>query len=355
MAHGVPCVVKMAYSATIPKGEHVPREIVFASEWDDRQAELRGDAGEQARLRTDSASRVLPMWRGRPLVAGAEALSAVWLEPGHPVLAESRPEDWIFLGRLQGAARFAADCSSWVPAGLDEAAMSGFFDATEYAHPALPAGHRYSELRGLMARLGGVEASMAATARGLMNWHGSHRFCSACGQPSASAMAGWQRVCPVCRAVHFPRTDPVVIMIVEREDRVLLGRSPGWPAGMYSTLAGFVEPGESLEAAVRREVFEETSVRVDRVDYVASQPWPWPNSLMLGCVAEAMSEVIVLDHELEDAVWIDRDELQQVLAGEHPAIRRPRRGAIAQELLTRWAAGEIGFSRESSGARTDAD
>lgn len=333
----------------------MPREIVFASEWDDRQAESRGDAALQARLRADSASRVLPLWRGRPLVAGAEAVAAVWLEPGHPVLADSMPADWIFLGRHQGVARFAADCSSWVPAGLDEAAMSGFFDPTEYPHPALPEGHRYAELRGLMTRLGGVEASMAATARGLMNWHGSHRFCSACGQPSAPAMAGWQRVCPACRAVHFPRTDPVVIMAVERQGRILLGRSPGWPEGMYSTLAGFVEPGESLEAAVRREVFEETSVRAGRVAYVASQPWPWPNSLMFGCVAEAMSDDIVLDHELEDARWLSRAELAQVLAGEHPTIRRPRRGAIAQELMTRWAAGEIGFTHDQTGTPADAD
>lgn len=331
------------------------REIVFASEWDDRQAESRGDAAEQARLRADSASRVLPMWRGRPLVAGDEALIAAWLPPDHPVLADSRPADWVFLGRHRGIARFAADCSSWVPAGLDEASMAGFFDPTEYAHPLLPDDHRYAELRGLMMRLDGVEASMAATARGLMNWHGSHRFCSACGQPSETAQAGWQRVCPACRAVHFPRTDPVVIMVVERQGKVLLGRSPGWPPGMYSTLAGFVEPGESLEAAVRREIFEETSVRAGRVAYVASQPWPFPNSLMLGCVAEAESEAIVLDHELEDARWLDRAELAQVLAGEHPDIRRPRRGAIAQELMERWAGGTIGFGAATPGRYADAD
>ncbi|MCB1390153.1 MAG: NAD(+) diphosphatase [Rhodobacteraceae bacterium] len=305
-------------------------------------------------MRTDSASRVLAMWRGRPLVAGAEALCAVWLEPGHAVLADAG-DDWIFLGRHEGAARFAADVSSWVPAGMDEAAMSGFFDPTEYRHPDLPDDHRFAELRGLMTRLDGVDAALASTARGLQNWHASHRYCSACGQPSAPAQAGWQRVCPACRAVHFPRTDPVVIMIVERGDRVLLGRSPGWPEGMYSTLAGFVEPGESLEAAVRREVFEETSVQVGRVGYVASQPWPWPNSLMFGCVAEAGSEDITLDHELEDAMWLTRAELRQVLAGEHPRIRRPRRGAIAQELMSRWADGSIGFSRGETGKTTDAD
>jgi NTP pyrophosphohydrolases containing a Zn-finger, probably nucleic-acid-binding len=333
----------------------VPREIVFASEWDDRAAERRADPESLARMRADSASLVLPMWRGRPLVAGEDAVTAAWLAPDHPVLADARA-DWIFLGLHDGVARFAADTSSWVPPGLDEAAMSGFFDPTEYRPPALPEDHRYAELRGLMMRIDAVDASMASTARGLMNWHASHRFCSACGQPSAPALAGWQRVCPACRAVHFPRTDPVVIMMVEREERVLLGRSPGWPEGMYSTLAGFVEPGESLEAAVRREVFEETGVRVGRVGYVASQPWPWPNSLMLGCLAEASSDAITLDeNELEDAIWLTREELAQVLAGEHPRIRRPRRGAIAQELMARWSEGAIGFSRVTRGTTTDAD
>ncbi|MFN4099266.1 MAG: NAD(+) diphosphatase [Pararhodobacter sp.] len=332
----------------------MPREIVFASEWDDRLAELRDKASELALLRGDSATRVLPMWRGRPLVAGTDSAQAVWLEPGHPVLSDAG-DDRVFLGRHDGTIRFAADCSSWVPAGMDEAAMSGFFDPTEYPHPALPPDHRYAEMRGLMTRLDPVDAAMAATARALMNWHASHRYCSACGHPSDSDPAGWKRICPECRGVHFPRTDPVVIMLVERKGRVLLGRSPGWPPGMYSTLAGFVEPGESLEGAVRREVFEETSVHVGQVGYVASQPWPWPNSLMLGCVAEALSEAILLDHELEDAVWLTRAELAQVLVGGHPHIRRPRTGAIAQELMARWSAGEIGFERATTKDSSHAD
>ncbi len=317
------------------------RNIVFAAEWDDRLGELRGDLDALAAIRDDSATRVLPMWRGRPLVVGDDQARAGWLEPGHPVLTDAGAE-WILLGRHAGVARFAADLSSWVPEGLDEAAMSGFFDATEYVHPRLPGDHRFVELRGLMARLNAEDAAMASTARALLNWHGSHRFCSTCGQPSAVALAGWQRVCPACRTPHFPRTDPVVIMLVQHDDRVLLGRSPGWPEGMYSTLAGFVEPGESLEAAVRREVREETGVRVGAVHYVASQPWAWPNSLMLGFVAEAESEVITLDHELDDALWLDRADLAAVVEGTHPRIRRPRRGAIAQELLTRWLAHEIG-------------
>lgn len=318
----------------------MPHFMAFTEEWDDRLGELRADAPAIEALRADSASRVLPIWRGRPLVQGAGTAEVVWLPPGHPVLADAG--EWIFLGRHEGVTRFAADISSWVPEGLNEAAMSGFLDPTEYTHPALPRDHRFAELRGLMTRLGPVDAAMASTARALMNWHGSHRFCSACGAPSTIALGGWQRVCPACRTPHFPRTDPVVIMLVARGDRVLLGRSPGWPEGMYSTLAGFVEPGESLESAVRREVREETGIRIGAVRYVASQPWAFPNSLMLGFVAEAETEAITLDHELEDARWLTRDELGSVLAGTHPTIRRPRQGAIAHDLVTGWFEGENG-------------
>lgn len=316
------------------------REIVFAAEWENRLAELRTDSAALAGLRGDSASRILPMWRGRPLVAGESTTALAWLEPGHPVLADTSDEA-IFLGRHEGVARFAVDTSSFVPEGLDEAAMSGFLDPTEYSHPTLPRDHRYAELRAVMTRLPGVEAAIASTARALMNWHRSHRFCSACGHRSDIALGGWQRVCPACRTPHFPRTDPVVIMLVQHGDSVLLGRSPGWPQGMYSALAGFVEPGESLEAAVRREVREETGVRVGEVRYVASQPWAWPNSLMLGFVARAETTEITLDHELEDARWVPRAELAQVMAGSHPVIRRPRSGAIAHELVTRWLDGHI--------------
>ncbi|MCL4674473.1 MAG: NAD(+) diphosphatase [Pararhodobacter sp.] len=290
----------------------------------------------------DPTTRVLPLWRGRPLVAGADKDVAGWLAPDHPVLAHAK-KTWIFLGRHVGVARFAADVSSWRPEYLDEAAMAGFFDPVDYHHPSLPGDHVFAELRGLMVSLRPVDAALASSARALLNWHRSHRFCSTCGQPSVISMSGWQRRCPDCHTSHFPRTDPVVIMLVLRGNKALLGRSPGWPEGMYSALAGFVEPGETLEAAVRREVREETGVAVGAVRYVADQPWAWPNSLMLGFVAQARDEAITLDPaELEDAIWISREEMVDVVAGLHPTIRRPRSGAIAHELITRWLSGEIG-------------
>lgn len=308
-------------------------------DWD-RAAHLRTDAETLTQL--TGRALVLPVWRGRPLLA---ARGLAWLQPDHPVLAHAGPAHdggrYLFLGQHDGQARLAADVSRWEPAGLDRAAMAMFFDATEYRHPDLPADHRFAELRGALLSLPPTDAALAATARALFNWHRSHRFCAACGQPSIVAQAGWQRSCTSCRASHFPRTDPVVIMLVRRGNRALLGRSPGWPQGMYSALAGFVEPGETPEQAVRREVLEETAIRTGAVRYMASQPWPWPNSLMMGFVADALDDAITCDAELDDALWITREDMVQVFAGTHPQVRAPRQGSIAHGLLRAWVSGQV--------------
>ena len=183
---------------------------------------------------------------------------------------------------------------------------------------------------------------MAATAKALLDWHRSHAFCARCGSRAAFGDAGWHRHCPQCKALHFPRTDPVVIMLVTYGNALLLGRSPGWPEGMYSILAGFIEPGETMEAAVRREVAEETNVRCGAVRYLASQPWPFPASLMLGCHTEALSQEITLDpKELEDARWLSREEMVSVVTGQHPDVKPPRRGSIAQFLIANWLADRL--------------
>jgi NAD+ diphosphatase len=181
-----------------------------------------------------------------------------------------------------------------------------------------------------------------ATAKALLHWHRVHGFCAACGARSDLSHGGWQRSCPACGAQHFPRTDPVVIMLVTRGNSVLLGRSPGWPEGMYSLLAGFIEPGETLEAAVRREVKEESGIDCGAVGYLASQPWPFPASLMLGARAEALSEAITIDpDELEDALWVSREEMVTVMAGLHPTIKPTRKGAIAHFILENWLADRL--------------
>lgn len=312
-------------------------QITFGASGLDRAAALRADPEALGRLQ--GAGRVLPVWRGKPLFAG-EAGGLVWVRPGHPVLGGAQP--MVFLGLEEdGQASFAADLSHWEPES-GEGAEQSFFDQTRQPHPALGAGPAFEDLRNAMTRLTAREAELAATARALLHWHRSHGFCAACGARSDVAQAGWQRLCPACGAQHFPRTDPVVIMLITHGDRLLVGRNAVWPEGMYSLLAGFVEPGETVEAAVRREVYEEAGVVVGRVGYLASQPWPFPANLMLGCRGEAVSDAITLDlTELQDALWLTRQELLQVFAGAHPQVRAPRNGAIAAFLMRNWLADRL--------------
>jgi NAD+ diphosphatase len=182
------------------------------------------------------------------------------------------------------------------------------------------------------------QAGLYACVRSLVDWHQRNGFCPACGTATELFRAGWARRCPSCAAEHFPRTDPVVIMLAEYEGRALLGRQAAWPAGRYSALAGFVEVGESIEEAVARETLEEAGVAVRNVRYVASQPWPFPSSLMIACIAEAEGDSLTLDtHELEDAIWVTREEARAALGGAADArFGAPPHYAIAHSLLRAW-------------------
>lgn len=310
--------------------------VTFGGSGLDRAAHLRGDTAQMADLLAQG--RIYPVWRGKPLITAQQALAHVPADS--PVLIPNAP--LVFLGLDDGIGCFAQDISAWHPAVLDDGISSGILDGSRQPHPALPFDQVFEDLRGVMAALTPREAELAATAKAVLQWHQSHGFCSACGAASQIVNAGWQRRCPACNTSHFPRTDPVVIMLVQRGNNLLLGRSPHWPEGMYSLLAGFVEPGETLEAAVRREVLEETGIKTGAVRYLASQPWPFPASLMFGCITEAVSEKITLDPvELEDALWISREELVSVVAGQHPKIKASRKGAIAGFLIANWLADRL--------------
>ena len=315
-------------------------QVTFGGSGMNRAAHIRADADAlDAALHHPDAACVL-LWQGKPLMRG-EALAMVPMN--HPVLTRKLGraiEAPVLLGlEDSGAPNFACDISGWEPAGQDASTVGSFFDPSFQHHPDFPPDYLFTELRRVMWQLSPRDAELAATAKAIVNWHGSHRFCAACGEPSNVSHAGWQRTCPACGTHHFPRTDPVVIMLITHGNAVLMGRSPAWPEGMYSLLAGFVEPGETLEAAVRREVFEEAGVRVGHVDYLASQPWPFPASLMFGCRGEALGREINIDPvEIEDAVWVTREEMMAVFAGEHPVIKPARKGAIAHFILHNWLA-----------------
>lgn len=313
--------------------------LSFGANTLDRAAHHRSDP-EVLRAFKETGN-FLPLWRGKPLVHqdadGGQRLA--WVGADHPILQESLGTP-IFLGLSDETPVFACTLPDWE--GITPPDTNSFLDTDAQTHPAAPQGAGFVELRMMLTSLTPTEAEIAATARAIHEWHRSHQFCSCCGERSESAEAGWQRDCPACGRMHFPRTDPVVIMLItdgERGNRVLIGRSPGWPEGMYSLLAGFMEPGETIEAATRREVVEETGVKVGAVSYLASQPWPFPASLMIGTHGVALTDEITLDpKELEDARWMTREEMMQAFAGLDPDVKPARRGSIAHYLLRNWLA-----------------
>jgi NAD+ diphosphatase len=226
----------------------------------------------------------------------------------------------VFLGLVDGAGRFGV--------GLDPGVVQPLKAQNRFVVTDL----RSIAMQGLVAP---DHLPPLAEAKAMLHWHARHRFCSNCGAPSTLVEAGWRRDCPACKATHFPRTDPVVIMLAIDGERCLLGRQTRFVKGMWSCLAGFVEPGETIEEAVRRETREEAGITCGRVRYFATQPWPFPMSLMIGCHAEALTSDIVIDRsELEDARWFDREEAAQMLLRRHPVkLGTPPPVAIAYHII----------------------
>jgi NAD+ diphosphatase len=315
--------------------------VTFGGAGIDRADHLRNDADALAAIRSDGQTRAVVFWRGKPMVElDGTALARVGMD--HFILQHAK-EDPVFLGLVAGTAVFGFDISSWEPVDIDPQALGQFFDPSVNRHPDLPDTVGFAEVRGIMAGLSREDAELVASALGVLNWHRSHRFCAKCGSRSAMHSAGWMRKCPDCDTSHFPRTDPVVIMLITHNEDVLLGRSPHWPEGMYSLLAGFMEPGESIEAAVRREIFEESGIRIGPVSYLASQPWPFPSSLMIGCAGTALTRDITLDEqELEDAKWVSKESLIDAMTGKVQGMNPARKGSIARFLIDHWLADTLG-------------
>jgi NAD+ diphosphatase len=288
----------------------------------DRLTERRIDADWIARRLGDPQARLVPMWQLKALVIDGETPEPVFLAAAECQVQETLR---VFLGEAAGVPYFALELSH-----LDEADIGRLVNGRG----------AFQDLRALGPRIDRQNGALLAYARGMMYWHSRHRFCGVCGSPTRSEQAGHIRQCTnaACNATHFPRTDPAVIMLVTYGDQCLLGRQQPWPKGQHSTLAGFVEPGESLEDAVRREVREEAAVELDEVRYHSSQPWPFPASIMLGFTATAASlDYRINTDELEGGQWFSRDFLR---ATHDPEVfRLPRPDSIARRLIEDWMKG----------------
>jgi NAD+ diphosphatase len=287
---------------------------IFAGPYLDRAAHLRQDPAWFAAALADERSRAIPVWNSRSLIAEGDAPRAAYLELTHVPPERRNSEDLILLGRFGDINFFTYEIESIEP-------------------PPLLPGTRFEDLRIVASVLPIDEAGLLGYARAIVSWRRRHRFCGTCGAKTLSAKSGHVLVCsnPGCRHEQFPRIDPAIIVLVSDEERALLGRQASWPVGRYSTIAGFVEPGESLEDAVAREVFEETGIEVDRIEYHSSQPWPFPASLMLGFTAHAVTtEVHLLDQELEDARWFTRADLAS------NGMLLPPRQSISFRLIEHW-------------------
>jgi NAD+ diphosphatase len=301
--------------------EREPSAFVgFAGNVLDRQSETRTDDCVSRALQ-DPQTRLMILAGSRLLLRQANEAFSPSFTAGEARDLGLNPEDAVLLGRDEQGALLALDSA------LDPETLPSTLKAID---------HRSIYTQGL---IGPADLGALAQAASLLTWNRTHRFCGRCGHLTESRIGGYKRSCPNCGAEHFPRTDPVAIMLTVTPDKCLLGRSPHFAPGMFSALAGFIEPGETIENAVRRETLEESGITIGRVAYHASQPWPFPYSLMIGCFGEALSDDIQADlTELEDCRWFSRDEVRAMIAGKHAdGLLVPPPGAIASHLIRFWA------------------
>jgi len=307
----------------------LPALNTFAGNPLDRAGDRRNDPQWLAEQGANPEALAMMLWQGRPLLEEtAKGPRLAWTDLTRARAMVDEADHELFLGLWKGAPVFAV----------------------EFEGEAYPAGEGsggpvsglgvFTELREAAAVLPDTDAAMAGTARSLFDWSRRHGFCANCGQATDLISGGWKRKCPACATEHFPRVDPVTIMLPVFEDRCLLGRQAAWPKGPMSALAGFLEPGETIEEGCAREIAEEAGLTVTAVRYHSSQPWPFPSQLMIGLIAEVSDDQASPDQtELEEVRWFTRDEARAVLAGAHE-VKAPPRFAIARTLLEAWVGGE---------------
>lgn len=296
----------------------------FAGNPLDRMSDKRSDAAWVAQRLADPESLAIALWNGKPLLETTKDGGSQLAYLSARVASElaGGTERLLFLGLWKETAVFAVDLESEADPADDQLQGLG----------------RFEDLRVAAATLPGADAGIIATAKAMFEWRRRHRFCANCGAASETAEAGWKRVCPACKAQHFPRTDPVTIMLAVHGERCALGRQKAWPAQMMSALAGFLEPGETIEEGCARELWEEAQLKAVRVRYHSTQPWPYPSSLMIGLIAEVETDESTPDGiEIDTIRWFTREEARSILAGTHPDVKSPPPLAIAHQLIRAWA------------------
>ena len=298
----------------------------FAGNPLERSSEKRGDSEWLAQQLALPEAVMLPFWRGRPLIEAPEGPGGrqrpLWLSPAaRSEFAADAP--LILLGFRREVPYFALDASASAPS----ADNAPFADLGSYLG-----------MREIAPSLAREDVAILGQALWLLDWHRRHRFCANCGATTLPAGAGVSRRCNACECDHFPRTDPVAIVLAVHDDACLLGRGVKFPPGFFSALAGFLEPGETLEECAVREVYEESGVRLTDVSYIFSQPWPFPSSLMVGFIAEAESRDLKLDEtEIAEARWVERETIAALVRGERrDGLMIPPRFAIAHQLMAHW-------------------
>ncbi|WP_296596116.1 NAD(+) diphosphatase [Phenylobacterium sp.] len=296
----------------------------FAGNPLDRASDRRGDEAWLAAQLASSDSLGLAIWNGKPLVEKTKdgGVQIAYLPARMANELAGGAERLLFMGLWQETAIFAVDIEG----------------PNDPAHGPLQGLGEFMDLRQIALRLPATDAGILATAKSMFEWRRRHQYCAVCGRPSDAKDGGWKRQCPACEAEHFPRTDPVVIMLAYHGARCMLGRQEAWPAGMFSALAGFLEPGESIEEACARELNEEAGLRTRNVRYHSTQPWPYPSSLMIGLIAEVEDDEGTPDQtELSEVRWFTRDEAKKLLKGEIEGAFCPPPLAIAHQLIRAWA------------------
>ncbi|WP_373086846.1 NAD(+) diphosphatase [Sneathiella sp.] len=301
------------------------KPIVFTGGHFDRASHLRSDPNWLQEKLSDPSSRFLPLYELKALIDLAAGASIDWRNVDEIREFIDAGAPFIFLGIADAVCYFAIDVST----------------LANPKNPPSPGWGKFIDVRSIAPQVSPGDAAALAQARSMIDWHNRHGFCAVCGAKTKPQELGYSRRCTnsTCNSVHFPRTDPVAIMMVTKGDKCLLGQGLNFPSDFYSCLAGFIEPGETIEQGVRREIMEESAIEIGDVRYQASQPWPYPSSLMIGCFAEAVSEEITVDKtELKDARWFAKDQVREMLkcSGNPSGLRMAAEMSLAHQLAKAW-------------------